>query len=82
MPIYPGIGRVFYFIYFIPVLFLAAILARWNVFALANNKIAGLEMKKTGYVTLALIALLATILVFHPYSGPKADGNLTVEFRM
>lgn len=80
VPIYPGIGRVFYFIYFIPVLFLAAILARWNVFALANNKIAGLEMKKTGYVTLALIALLATILVFHPYSGPKADGNLTVEF--
>ena len=76
-PIYPGWGKAIYLVYFIPVVILAAILYRWDPFALRRPaKPALVSASISGLSTL----IIACVIIFHPFSSPRPDGRLKVEF--
>jgi len=74
IPIYSGELKAIYFVYFLPVLVLAFCVIRWNPFSLLRTQ------KKIPIITATAAALLAGIIIFHPFSTPRPDGRLHVEF--
>lgn len=77
VPIYPGSGKAIYLVYFLPVVILAAILYRWDPFALRRPKRAAIISASAS----ALLSIaLACLIVFHPFSAPGPEGRLKVEF--
>ena len=85
LPAYSGAGRIIYVVYFLPVLFLAVIVFRWDPFAY------GKSFEKTGFSSLifqqrfacatALLLLSSiAIIVLHPFSSPSPDGQLHIDF--
>ncbi len=79
VPVYPGVGRIFYFAYFVPALVLAWLLYRWDVFAI-SRKDTGSMPRIVRVISAAVLIILAAVITFHPFSSPKPDGKLTVEF--
>jgi competence protein ComEC len=75
VPIYSGWMRVVYFVYFAPLAHLAFTLHRWDPFQIQNSK-----FKIQNLILLTAHCLLLTIVVFHPFSAPFADGRLRVDF--
>ena len=84
LPTYSGAMRAIYILYFVPVLFLAFALNRWKPF---NAPIA--ESKTSNSIfsapvllrsAAALLSLLDALVIFHPFSSPKIDGRLHVDF--
>ncbi len=95
VPIYSGAGKAVYFLYFLPVFILTILLYRWNPFSLFsdfNSQLSDSENKNPAnrrfdfapYFTLKISVLLLVIfaltIVFHPFSAPRADGRLRVDF--
>lgn len=79
VPVYSGFGRIFYFIYFVPALVLAWLLYRWDVFAI-SRKDAGSRPRVFGVTSAVMLMIVASVITFHPFSSPRPDGKLTVEF--
>ncbi len=77
VPVYPGVGKVIYVVYFLPVVAVAAILYRWDPFALRRP--GRPTLISASAIGLALM-ILAGIITFHPFSAPTPDGRLMVEF--
>ena len=95
LPVYPGAMRAIYIVYFVPVLILTIFLNRWKPFGLISNfkfRVPNLEnrifLRLRALASLhflfpvSLICLAAFIctIVFHPFSAPRADGRLKVDF--
>src|SRR5258708_7684237 len=77
LPAYTGSGRFVYFLYLIPIAVFAYLIFSWKPFELRmpNNR--------QWYLLQAFGALFFTlwsIVVFHPFSAPRPDGRLHVDF--
>jgi competence protein ComEC len=77
LPAYAGSARLVYFLYAIPVAAFAYVIFNWQPF----------EIKKLNdrprYLLPAFVTsffILWTIIVFHPFSAPRADGRLHIDF--
>ncbi len=95
VPVYSGAMKAVYFLYFVPILILTILLYRWNPFDLISNfksKISDYENDgSTGrsFVILPNLALKFSIfilsifigiIIFHPFSAPRPDGRLHIDF--
>ena len=76
-PIYAGAGRAIYFLYFVPLVILAIIISNWKPFEHTRPRIGTASIAKACAWSLAVIAAL---IIFHPFSAPSADGKLSVAF--
>ncbi len=78
VPVYSGGMRFIYVAYFIPVIILAAAVHRWKPFAgKAESGTFEIRAYRTAVV---LLTALAVVIVFHPFSTPRADGRLHIDF--
>jgi competence protein ComEC len=80
VPVYSGWMRAVYFVYFAPLAAIAFALHRWNPFQLPVNSE---QLTRRKLVLLFLITVncsLFTVIVFHPFSAPFADGRLRIDF--
>ena len=75
-----------YFVYFFPIIALTVLLWWWDPFAvsterstftLRGNRIQAIIIAR---VTTAVLLMLVGVIVFHPFSSPRADGRLRVDF--
>lgn len=93
VPVYSGWMRGVYFLYFVPVLILTILLNRWKPFEISpKSKVQNPKSENSwqfsSYVTssacrliaASLLILLIALVVFHPFSQPKADGRLHIDF--
>ncbi len=85
LPVYSGGMKAVYLLYFLPLLVLTILLNRWNPFSLNSN----LKSKNSNFkfsappilrVASYSFLLLFALIVFHPFSAPKADGRLHLDF--
>ncbi|HQX54542.1 MAG TPA: ComEC/Rec2 family competence protein [Pyrinomonadaceae bacterium] len=74
---YSGTGTVIYFIYFVPIVLLAYGLAVWNPMATRSPKSRDVNVFSAAG---AAVALLAILLITHPFSSDRPDGRLHVDF--
>lgn len=77
VPVYPGSGKVIYLVYLLPVVALATIIYHWDPFALRRPTHKNILSAAT--IGLASI-IFACLIAFHPFSSPRPDGRLRVEF--
>jgi competence protein ComEC len=86
LPVYSGAVKAVYLLYFLPLLVLTILLNRWKPFSLSQkSKVQNPKSKLFPAPSLFRIAassflLLFALIVFHPFSAPKADGRLHVDF--
>ncbi|MEO7660062.1 MAG: ComEC/Rec2 family competence protein, partial [Pyrinomonadaceae bacterium] len=78
LPAYSEHGRIFYFLYFIPILFLAGSISGWK--PLEIKAMTWSTRRQAVYPALASMAVLLGIIVFHPLSAPSVDGRLGIDF--
>ncbi len=85
IPIYSGAMRAIYWLYFVPVIFLTVFLNKWNPFSLildSKLQIYKFKFPSSPIFRFAAVLLffLFTLIVFHPFSAPRADGRLHIDF--
>jgi competence protein ComEC len=86
LPAYVEAGRAIYVIYFVPVLFLAVTIYRWDPFGYRKKSdrstIAEILFGSRFIARAAAILLTSAIgvVVWHPFSAPAADGRLHIDF--
>lgn len=91
VPIYSGNMKAIYVLYFIPLLALTYFLSKWNPFVSEESRVKSRENKKKSFegiftkqnvicFHLFTFLLFFTLITFHPYSSPSANGKLTVDF--
>jgi competence protein ComEC len=78
LPEYSGWAAIIYVLYYLPLAALVRLLWRWQPLRLSTSRKRSLRLP----LTLALIAQLSAValVVFHPWSAPRADGKLRVDF--
>ncbi len=79
VPVYSGVLRSVYFLYFLPVLFLTIVWYQWKPFDL-NSKFQISSFKLIFRLSAMLMVVFVSIIIFHPFSSPPADGRLRVDF--
>ncbi|HRH42979.1 MAG TPA: ComEC/Rec2 family competence protein [Pyrinomonadaceae bacterium] len=77
LPHYAGQFGIIYLVYFVPIIALTIFLLQWSPFAL-KFKIQNSRFK-IWFAFLSFLIFL-TIIIFHPFSAPKTDGKLHVDF--
>lgn len=86
LPHYAGALKAIYFLYFLPILFFAFALHRWNPFAVSSkSQVQSLKSKFFSAspfrrVAASLFLMLLALIIFHPFSAPPADGRLRIDF--
>jgi len=86
MPHYSGYGAIVYIFYFVSAAIITILIWRWDPFALTCERdrihVAGKRVKLLTLTTVAsaVIALLLVVVVLHPFSSPRPDGRLHVNF--
>lgn len=78
LPSYEGNGFAIYVFYFFPIILLAVELLRWGPFALRRN--SPVVNRRVLIAIFSPLIILIAVIVFHPYSTPRADGRLHVDF--
>jgi competence protein ComEC len=75
---YSGPVRAVYFLYFLPVLVLAIAVNRWSPFHYAPQP----ESRAWRLPKLAgwALSILSFLIIFHPFSAPRPDGKLHIDF--
>jgi competence protein ComEC len=79
VPIYAGPMKAIYVVYLVPVILIAAVMYRWDPFAVSSRK----RQPTFGFATALLtssVIVMAAAIIFHPLSSPKPDGRLTIDF--
>ncbi|MGH9819710.1 MAG: MBL fold metallo-hydrolase, partial [Pyrinomonadaceae bacterium] len=76
LPAYSGTGRIVYFLYAIPVAAAAYWIFSWDPFAIKKREPKPYIIPVFATVFFAFLS----IVVFHPFSSPRADGRLHVDF--
>lgn len=93
VPVYSGWMRGIYFLYFVPILILTILLDRWKPFERNSgfeSEISG-EKNESVFskysaasacrrVAASLLIIFIALIVFHPFSAPKPDGRLHIDF--
>jgi competence protein ComEC len=81
LPAYTGFARVIYVAYFLPLVVLWLRTLRWDPFELKrpNNSYARRVFLSPHFAG-ALLTLLAAVIVFHPFTAPRVDGKLRIDF--
>ncbi|MFT3745928.1 MAG: ComEC/Rec2 family competence protein [Pyrinomonadaceae bacterium] len=78
LPAYSGNGRAIYLLFFLPIVILGVALSKWSPFDLkAKPTIIG---RKILVPTAVLLGCLIVIVISHPFSAPRPDGRLHVDF--
>jgi competence protein ComEC len=87
VPVYAGTMKAVYWLYFVPILILTAALFKWKPFDLISNFKFQISNKDNKFVSkyfspfsFFLLLLFIILIVFHPFSAPRADGRLRVDF--
>ncbi len=86
LPVYSGAMRAIYLLYFLPLLVLTILLNHWKPFSLSPKPIVHSPKSKlfsaSPIVRVASYSflLLFALVIFHPFSAPKADGRLHIDF--
>jgi competence protein ComEC len=86
VPNYSGAWSCLYVFYFVPLITLMVFVWKWGPFEIwklrSRTETAGIKLQKSSLTTafLALSILFAGVLVFHPFSAPRADGRLHIDF--
>jgi competence protein ComEC len=80
LPVYSGWMRAIYWLYYIPLIFLAIWVNKWNPFEAIS--VAKTIWQKQTFLPAMLsgFAVLFSLIIFHPYSAPKPDGRLKIDF--
>ena len=78
LPAYSGAGKAIYFWYLLPVLVIAFALNKWKPFEL--KPFSGRLMRPVLISAMASLAVLAGVIVFHPFSSPSLDRRLHIDF--
>ena len=83
---YSGALKWIYLLYFAPVLMLTLIITNWKPFALSSkSQIQGLKFENSSLLFLVgcsvfFLSILFAAIIFHPFSVPRADGKLRIDF--
>ncbi|MBK8302101.1 MAG: ComEC/Rec2 family competence protein [Chloracidobacterium sp.] len=78
LPAYVGTGRIWYGIYFVPLLLIAIMIVRWKPFDLkTNSSIIG---RRFLYPVAGTVVVMTAMIVFHPFSVARPDGRLHIDF--
>ena len=77
LPSYSGPMRIVYVLYMILIAVVAFMVFRWRPF---DHKIRNNDPVRLMLPTAALFVALLMIVIFHPFSAPRADGKLNVDF--
>ena len=78
LPAYSGYGRMIYFLFFVPIMFLAIALNRWNPFELGQR--SPMMRRRVVVPAMAVLMVLGAVIVLHPLSVEPPDGRLHVDF--
>ena len=80
LPEYSGRLAAVYGLFFLPLVILAVILARWN--PLAGPAQAANRFRSRSFLGLTTLVqvLLVGIVLFHPFSASSSDGKLRIDF--
>jgi competence protein ComEC len=82
LPHYHGAGAAIYICYFVALGLLALALAHWNPLrpaTITGQTERGLRPSRVRLAFAAFLLLLG-VIVFHPFSGPRADGKFHVDY--
>ncbi|MEO6050819.1 MAG: ComEC/Rec2 family competence protein [Pyrinomonadaceae bacterium] len=74
LPVYSGYGRAIYFLYFVPVIVLAFAVNRWQPFEVKRQRARVL------YPVFATLTMMIAMIIIHPFSAPRPDGRLHIDF--
>lgn len=89
IPHYAGAGKVFYLLYFLPLIALVIRLYGWQPHHLTKSKE---QKRKNSFIfgiigerfllksALALLPVFTGIIIFHPFSAPTSNGKLRIDF--
>jgi competence protein ComEC len=82
LPAYTGFARIIYVAYFLPLIALWTLIIKWDPFALKQNVERGYARRVflSPHFAGALLTLLAAVIVFHPFTAPRTDGKLHIDF--
>ncbi|HQU83846.1 MAG TPA: ComEC/Rec2 family competence protein, partial [Pyrinomonadaceae bacterium] len=80
IPIYSGLMKVVYFLYFIPILIFAILLFHWKPFELEDDLKNSVWTKKSIQFSTGFFSICLLLIIFHPFSAPSANGRLQVDF--
>ncbi len=79
LPVYSGEMKIIYLVYFVPLLILTILLNSWKPFTQkpkTENRISKIVLR----LSTAFLAIFGYLIVFHPFSEPKPDGRLKIDF--
>lgn len=80
LPVYTGWPGIVYALYLLPVIVLGYAVYNWNPVALPDMRIGNRLYPRTIYSIAGLVALMGGIIIFHPFSSPRPDGRLRIDF--
>ncbi|MGB7210702.1 MAG: ComEC/Rec2 family competence protein [Pyrinomonadaceae bacterium] len=80
LPIYTGWPGSIYAIYLLPVIVLGYAIYNWNPFAMPGERMQYRLNLRTIYSIIALAVLLGIVIIFHPFTAPRPDGRLHIDF--
>ncbi|MCD9184858.1 MAG: ComEC/Rec2 family competence protein [Pyrinomonadaceae bacterium] len=82
VPIYSGAMRSIYYVYFIPLIFLGVSLDRWKPFEVdPDDKLKTVKFYKSAIFSSAILLITClSLVVFHPFSAPRENGRLKIDF--
>ena len=78
LPEYSGWSAIIYVLYYLPLAALVRLLWRWQPLSLPRYKKQSARLKLSFALSVQLIAVAA--IVIHPWSAPRPDGKLHVDF--
>jgi len=79
LPHYAGAMKVVYLLYFAPLLALTIFLNLWKPFSL-SSKFQVSSFKFFVPVSAVSLIALSALIIFHPFSAPRLDGRLHLDF--
>lgn len=86
VPAYSGAMSAVYYLYYLPIFTLTIILFRWKPFELSaklkieNSKFGSLAAFLSFRAAASALLIFIGLIIFHPFSAPRADGRLRVDF--
>jgi competence protein ComEC len=72
IPEYSGFGSLIYVVYFVPLIALSFLIVGWKPF--------GFSISSRWKIPSLLIAIFSILIIFHPFSSPRADGKLHIDY--
>jgi competence protein ComEC len=82
LPAYTGWARMIYVLYFLPLAGLWIRALRWKPFAPRKVKDDpfGKRLFFSPHFSGAALLILLAVIIFHPFTGPRPDGKLRIDF--